>query len=40
MATAFPSTEIDYLAFNEKKAPFSDVHVRQAISDAIDRTRW
>ena len=37
MATAFPSTEVDYLAFNEKKAPFSDVHVRQAISDAIDR---
>ena len=37
-ATAFPSTEIDYLTFNEKKAPFSDVHVRQAISDAIDRT--
>jgi peptide/nickel transport system substrate-binding protein len=37
VATAFPSTEVDYLAFNEKKAPFSDVHVRQAISDAIDR---
>ena len=37
VATAFPSTEIDYLAFNEKKAPFNDVHVRQAISDAIDR---
>ncbi|MGH3260428.1 MAG: ABC transporter substrate-binding protein, partial [Trebonia sp.] len=36
-ATAFPSTELDYLAFNEKVAPFSDVHVRQAISDAIDR---
>lgn len=38
VATAFPSTEIDYLTFNEKKAPFSDVHVRQAISDAINRT--
>jgi peptide/nickel transport system substrate-binding protein len=38
VATAFPSTEIDYLTFNEKKAPFSDVHVRQAVSDAIDRT--
>ena len=37
VATAFPSTEIDYLGFNEKKAPFNDVHVRQAISDAIDR---
>jgi peptide/nickel transport system substrate-binding protein len=37
VATAFPSTEIDYLTFNEKKAPFNDVHVRQAISDAIDR---
>ncbi len=36
-ATAFPSTEIDYLTFNEKKAPFNDVHVRQAISDAINR---
>lgn len=36
-ATAFPSTEIDYLCFNEKVAPFNDVHVRQAISDAIDR---
>ena len=36
-ATAFPSTEIDYLAFNEKVAPFNDVHVRQAISDAINR---
>ncbi|HVT67803.1 MAG TPA: ABC transporter substrate-binding protein, partial [Trebonia sp.] len=37
VATAFPSTEIDYLTFNEKVAPFSDVHVRQAISAAIDR---
>src|ERR1700756_5466668 len=38
VATAFPSTEVDYLTFNEKVAPFNDVHVRQAISDAIDRT--
>ncbi len=37
-ATAFPSTEIDYIAFNEKRAPFDDVHVRQAVADAIDRT--
>jgi peptide/nickel transport system substrate-binding protein len=37
-ATAFPSTEIDYLTMNEKVAPFSDIHVRQAISDAINRT--
>ena len=37
-ATAFPSTEIDYLDMNEKVAPFNDVHVRQAISDAINRT--
>jgi peptide/nickel transport system substrate-binding protein len=36
-ADAFPSTEIDYIAFNEKRAPFNDVHVRQAISYAIDR---
>jgi peptide/nickel transport system substrate-binding protein len=33
----FNSTRTDYLAFNEKKAPFNDVHVRQAISLAIDR---
>jgi peptide/nickel transport system substrate-binding protein len=37
VATAFPSTEIDYIDFNEKKPPFNDVHVRQAISDTIDR---
>ncbi|MFC4242222.1 ABC transporter substrate-binding protein [Gryllotalpicola reticulitermitis] len=36
-ATSFPSTEIDYIGFNEQKAPFNDVHVRQAISAAIDR---
>lgn len=36
-ATSFPSTEIDYICFNEKTAPFQDVHVRQAISAAINR---
>jgi peptide/nickel transport system substrate-binding protein len=33
----FNSTRTDYLLMNEKRAPFSDVHVRQAISAAIDR---
>lgn len=33
----FPSTETTYLAFNEDVKPFQDVHVRQAISYAIDR---
>ena len=37
IATAFPSTELDYIVLNEKKAPFNDVHVRQAIADATDR---
>ncbi|SDY12816.1 peptide/nickel transport system substrate-binding protein [Modestobacter sp. DSM 44400] len=36
-ATAFPSTRIDYVAFNEQKTPFSDVHVRRAIAYALDR---
>ncbi|MCW2893583.1 MAG: hypothetical protein JWO75_3072 [Actinomycetia bacterium] len=33
----FPSTETNYLAFNEHVKPFQDVNVRQAISYAIDR---
>ncbi|QXG76660.1 ABC transporter substrate-binding protein [Modestobacter sp. L9-4] len=37
VATAFPSTRLDYLAFNQNKAPFQDVHVRRAIAYAIDR---
>ncbi|HEY6792489.1 MAG TPA: ABC transporter substrate-binding protein [Trebonia sp.] len=36
-ATAFPSTEVDYLDMNEHVKPFNNVYVRQAISDAIDR---
>lgn len=37
-AETFPSTYEEYIAFNEKHAPFNDVHVRRAISYAIDRT--
>jgi len=33
----FPSTETNYLAFNEHVKPFQDVNVRRAISYAIDR---
>jgi len=33
----FNSTETNYLAFNEAVKPFQDVHVRRAISLAIDR---
>jgi peptide/nickel transport system substrate-binding protein len=33
----FPSTRTDYLAFNELRKPFNDVHVRRAISLAINR---
>jgi peptide/nickel transport system substrate-binding protein len=34
----FPSTWVSYIAMNEKKPQFADVHVRRAISYAIDRT--
>jgi peptide/nickel transport system substrate-binding protein len=34
---AFPSTELDYIALNEKRTPFNDVHIRRAISYALDR---
>ncbi len=33
----FNSTQTNYLAFNELRKPFADVHVRRAISLAIDR---
>jgi peptide/nickel transport system substrate-binding protein len=33
----FPSTRTDYLTINESYAPLADVHVRRAISYAIDR---
>jgi peptide/nickel transport system substrate-binding protein len=33
----FNSTRTDYLLFNEKRKPFQDVHVRRAISLAINR---
>jgi peptide/nickel transport system substrate-binding protein len=33
----FPSTRTDYVLFNEKRTPFNDVHVRRAMSLAIDR---
>jgi peptide/nickel transport system substrate-binding protein len=35
--TLFNSTETNYLAFNEQVKPFQDVHVRRAISLAINR---
>jgi len=34
----FNSTRTDYLAFNELRKPFQDVHVRRAISLAINRS--
>jgi peptide/nickel transport system substrate-binding protein len=34
----FPSTQTNYLAFNETVKPFQDVHVRRAISLAINRS--
>jgi peptide/nickel transport system substrate-binding protein len=33
----FPSTRTDYVSFNEQVKPFQDVHVRRAISLAINR---
>jgi peptide/nickel transport system substrate-binding protein len=33
----FPSTRTDYMMMNERYAPLADVHVRRAISLAIDR---
>jgi peptide/nickel transport system substrate-binding protein len=33
----FPSTRTDYLDINQSYAPLADVHVRRAISHAIDR---
>jgi peptide/nickel transport system substrate-binding protein len=33
----FNSTQTNYLAFNEQRKPFADVHVRRAISLAINR---
>jgi peptide/nickel transport system substrate-binding protein len=35
--TLFPSTRTDYTMMNERYAPLADVHVRRAISMAIDR---
>jgi len=36
-AKAFPSSAVYYILPNHNKAPFDDVHVRRAISYAIDR---
>lgn len=33
----FPSTKTDYILMNQAKKPYNDVHVRRAISYAIDR---
>lgn len=35
--TLFPSTKTDYIMMNQGKKPYDDVHVRRAISYAIDR---
>lgn len=37
VAHAFPSTQLDYVAFNQQRAPFDDVHIRRAIAYSIDR---
>ena len=37
-AKTFPSTYLTYVAFNQKRAPFSDEHIRRAIAYATDRT--
>lgn len=37
VAETFPSTQIDYLAFNQERAPFDDVHIRRAIAYSVDR---
>lgn len=36
-AKAFPSSSVTYVLMNNKKEPFDDVHVRRALSYAIDR---
>lgn len=33
----FPSTKTDFIMMNQEKTPYQDVHVRRAISYAIDR---
>lgn len=37
LAQTFPSTQIDYLAFNQERAPFDDIHIRRAIAYSVDR---
>ena len=37
VAQTFPSTQIDYLAFNQDRAPFDDIHIRRAIAYSVDR---
>lgn len=34
----FTSSRVDYLSFNTSKAPFNDVHLRRAVSYALDRS--
>jgi peptide/nickel transport system substrate-binding protein len=38
VATPFAGTRVDYLLLNERVKPYDDVHVRRAISYAIDRS--